>query len=387
VRARLPVWLASELSAHQKDQRAGGTVPEVVRAALSQESLSRLERTALVLLRPDALESGRGAEVLDVLQAEFGAKVLDVRVTRMTPSDFSRFYRHELACFGHLVWLNLNLFAAGPAALVLLDGAPDGYASFSARLNAHKGDSSPVSVHQEGSLRTRVGRQSTIHMGIHVADDPGAVLCQATLLLTPTRLRAALDRVDGLDRAIWASLLQTTSPPAATVFEALLQTIRRILASLAVRGFPDEVENLARIVDEAEAAAGRKTLDLQRRQFPVFAAAARRPLELMIDSVERSCKNQLFDGPDLKDLSLHYEVRLLWARDLCDLVTVAYAAWYLSGQEPYGGDAGDALFDSLERADVPLVDASRLLLATALQYDVNPAGTYNGRTIFRRVPT
>lgn len=161
------------------------------RGILGPGAADAVRNLALVCLKPDAVVGRRGARILAFLDAQGGTPVA------AAPIRFERLATYEL-------WRNdwcvypidrlafCRFWYEAAEGLLLLVRLPerDGM-SAARRLSAVKGSSLPH-ARRPTDLRTRLEPPNQVLNFVHVADHPGDVLRELSILLDPPARRAAL---------------------------------------------------------------------------------------------------------------------------------------------------------------------------------------------------
>jgi nucleoside diphosphate kinase len=345
--------------------RDGVALTDLLRAA-GADRRAALDRTSLVVLRPDCLASGRGAQVVEHL-GELGATPAAVRVTTLSPASVDALYHQQPKIPRNHVWMHTLTMTGGPLAALLVTGDP----GLTERLYLAKGPTSATADASPDSLRRLFGRASSTHAVVHVPEDTAALAAEATLFFS-------WDTVTGSREPLPAGVaeeLVTLEPnPGLLVFQAVTQVKRRIAAALAAR-LPGSrtVAELRAVTAAADRALDGCDYAAQRDRLIEFAEAERPILDSLLAEV--SGLVQAHEAPTRAGAlrRLHEAVGPL---------ELATASWFLSGHEPYGGDGGERLFDALDRNDVPLSPAQRLLLAAALTHDLHPGSRSGGQRVW-----
>lgn len=349
----------------QGEVRDGVALADLL-AACTGEERDALRRLALVLLRPDCLAAGRGAEVVQHL-VELGAEPVAVRVLELPPALIDAAYRLQCKIPRDNVWIHTAALAGGPAAALLVAGEP----RLAERLYAHKGPTTTLRQGPPDSLRTLFGRQSATHAVVHIPEDFAAFVAEATLLFPWDKVRAPGAALPPGT----ADELVTLEPFAGRlVFQAVVKVKRRIAAALAVRlASSDAVRELRELTAAVDRDLdGLGYLD-QRDRLLGFAAEERPLLEAVTAQAEREIKRPAgaTRGGAWRDL-----------HERTGAVALADASWFLTGHEAYGGDGGERLLGALAANDVPLTAPQRTLLASALAHDLDPGARSEGERVW-----
>lgn len=229
---RLP--LKAELYGVESYFREG--LDSVVRA-LGADAVAFLRRTALLVVKPDGMRTGKLLPVREYLtRSGFAvAAVADVTYHRHLWQGLWR-YQLTSATVDRLAVNDIVL--RGPALLLLLrDEAPTGVPA-AVRLSGLKG-SADVSRQHAGSLRALLGQPNRVLSLIHVADEPADVVRELGVFLDAPRrarlLAAAL--ADELPPEHAAALAAAERAAAAPDYDLDVgAALRRMSAAVAAAG-------------------------------------------------------------------------------------------------------------------------------------------------------
>ncbi|MFI1227176.1 MULTISPECIES: nucleoside-diphosphate kinase [unclassified Streptomyces] len=153
-----------------------------------------MRATALMMLKPDGLLTGKLAPILDFL-AEQGFTPVAAQHIEFTPVLWREMWRYQLtsATLDRLA-VTGHVYATGPCLLLALrDDAPSAIPA-AVRLSGLKGASDP-DTRRPDSLRARLELTNRIINHLHVADEPADVLREIGLLLPPAERRRMLRAV------------------------------------------------------------------------------------------------------------------------------------------------------------------------------------------------
>lgn len=174
------------------------------RTILGSGAADALRDVALLCLKPDAVVGRRGERILSFLEEHGGAPVA-VAPIHFEGRATHELWRHDWSVYSVDRLAFSRFWYEAAEGLLLLVGLParDGM-SGSQRLSALKGSSIPR-ARRPTDLRTRLEPPNRVLNFIHVADRPGDVLRELSILLEPPPRRAALaEVVAGADpRAGW----------------------------------------------------------------------------------------------------------------------------------------------------------------------------------------
>lgn len=179
---------------------------ETVKRRIPDTPLDRLRECVFMLLKPDALVSGR-SEALLAGMAKAGWQIIHAEATLTGgQKNFEELYQYNLTIRNEqnmmcAWWINARLYAMGPslALLVRVPPAPSG-------LTAHqqvallKGSSNPYKC-SPGELRWEGGGTNLALNLLHSADDPISTAREFLIFGTPDQLTCALRQADRLAKA------------------------------------------------------------------------------------------------------------------------------------------------------------------------------------------
>ncbi|MEU3662045.1 nucleoside-diphosphate kinase [Streptomyces sp. NPDC032940] len=153
-----------------------------------------IRSTALLMLKPDGLLTGKLAPILDFLADQRFTPVAAQHV-EFTPVLWREMWRYQLtsATLDRLV-VTGHVYATGPCLLLFVrDDAPSPIPA-AVRLSGLKGSSDP-DTRSPDSLRARLRLTNRIINHVHVADEPADLLREIGLLLSPAERRRILRAV------------------------------------------------------------------------------------------------------------------------------------------------------------------------------------------------
>ncbi|WP_349368724.1 hypothetical protein [Salinarimonas sp.] len=161
------------------------------RTLLGPGAADAVRDLALLCLKPDAVVGRRGARILAFLEEHGGTPVA------AAPIRFERRATYELWRNDWVVYPVDRLafcrfwYEAAEGLLLLVHMPARGAVSAARRLSAVKGSSLPR-ARRPTDLRTRLEPPNQVLNFVHVADHPGDVLRELSILLDPPARRAAL---------------------------------------------------------------------------------------------------------------------------------------------------------------------------------------------------
>ena len=330
--------------------------------ACDEDDRQALSRLSLVVLRPDALAAGQGPALINHL-AGLGAKPVAVRVLELTPALVDAAYHRQPKIPRDHVWIHTAALGAGAAAALLVAGEP----GLTERLYASKGPSSTLRAAPPASVRSVFGRSSATHAVVHIPEDLAAFVAEATLLF-PWEI--VTSPPDPLPKGIATDLATLEPLPGRLVFQGVLKVKRRVAAALAARRpDSDAVRALRERTVAADAALDGLDFLPQRERMLAFATEERPLLEAVIAECEAA-----LGAPVAPTRGAAWRALTVGT----GAVELAYAAWFLTGHEAWGGDGGERLFAALAANDVPLSERQRTLVAAGLAHDLHPGARYDG---------
>lgn len=197
---------------------------ETVRRRVPNEPLDRLRECVFMLVKPDALVSGR-SEALLAGMARAGWQVIHAEATLTAGQrHFEEVYQYNLTIRNEqnmmcAWWINSRLYAMGPsvALLVRVPSAPSGLTAHQ-QVKLLKGSSNPYKC-SPGELRWEGGGTNLALNLLHSADDPISTAREFLIFGTPDQLTRALRHADRLAEAGPAAAAAVL--PEATLREQL----------------------------------------------------------------------------------------------------------------------------------------------------------------------
>jgi hypothetical protein len=368
-------WLERAIAPYRSVRIHGRSIDELLASSPFTTRPDLLRSLALVVLRPDAIASGRASDVLDCLAETERIVPLMLRVSRLGASGFDKLYRFKLHLFGDSVWLHHEIFEAGPAGVVVVTGNAGAAETLCERVNGLKGASSPLDERTPPSLRERFGRASAFHAVIHVSEDVGAFVYELCSLFTPQEVEQLAKRCGGVDDTpsvalkmpLCRALLSPEPASSASVFEHAFSVKRRIAAARVLDRPDDHAKELWRMTDHAHSTISGTYSD-QRAAFTEFVDAERPLLARAIDDAERALPSSLAAFTDYNANS--YLERWRTFDRSCDPLLLLYASACLSGVSPVEPEFADRLWHVLERNNVPVSNWQRTLLLAGLRADL-----------------
>ena len=374
--------VAAELEPYLDLHRDGSSLRSTV-ARLSPAALACLDRTALLMLRPDSFANGSALAILDWLRHDHGLDIVRVAIRRVSQRTFDELYLKELPLIAPGLRLHHRISADAPSAFVLLTGPASQEASLSSRVDALKGATSPSAETGEDTLRARFGRQSSFHVVAHTAEDAGEALAGAIAAFGQDDVVGLLHSLaDGSiepldDDTVRLLVGEVAAPPARDVYAVAISVKRRICAELRrlcphLGGEVDELAELyARVaIDEAASFVG------HRDAYVAMARFERPVLKRLIALTEPGAagRDTRTEGNDRSSVAARWRALDL-ARAPAEL---AYVSWFLSGHERYGRDDGEAIFAVLDEHSIVLSAWERSLVSAGLICDLDPGFSFAG---------
>ena len=182
-----------------------------------------LRRSALIMVKPDGIVSGKLAPVHGFL-AENGFSVVGVEQPVFSRLMWREMWRYQLtAATDDRLAVN-ELVMVGTCLLLLIHDEQAGELPATVRLASLKG-SADLSKQLPGTLRARLGQPNRILSHIHVADEPADLVRELSLLLEPEEREHALRSfkrgvVSIADQAILDEALVAESTTVSRKFDA-----------------------------------------------------------------------------------------------------------------------------------------------------------------------
>jgi hypothetical protein len=299
--------------------------------------------------------------------AGLSARPVAARVLDLAPATVDALYHRQPKIPRNHVWMHTATMAGGPLAALLVTGEP----GLNERLYAAKGPTSATADSAADSIRRLFGRASSTHAVVHIPEDLAAFVAEGTLFFPWEEMTTARDPLPG---GVTEDLVALEPRPGLPVFQSVARVKRRVAAALWLRLRASEpAVALRKLTAAVDSDLDGLDYSGQRNRLLEFAAEERPLLERVIAEAEAAVTVPVA------------ATRAAAWRGLgaaTGAVELAYAGWFLSGHEPYGGDGGERLFGALERNDVPLSPAQRLLLSSALGHDLHPGSRSGGERVW-----
>lgn len=190
-----------------------------------------LHRLALLMVKPDGVAAGKGAETLRFL-SEHGFVVIARSWTVFRRQTWEALWRYQLTS-ATADRLAVNELVLDGPALVLVLRHPAHAPPASVRLSRLKGPSD-IARQESGCLRNRLGQPNRVLSFVHVADEPADVLREMPILLTGAeRDRMWREALGGatLDPEDVAHELAELGPPRAVDLRLSLSRVNACVAA------------------------------------------------------------------------------------------------------------------------------------------------------------
>ncbi len=159
-------------------------------AEASPEHLKELERLAFAAIKPGCFARGLAPEVLRRLE-EAGFRVVDYKVTRLTPELIDELYAFVRLKYKDSWWIMKKVYTEYPMVALLLKGDPGSYEHLSGRLRDLLGPTTP-DAGSPGHLRYDLKGVNRVLNLVHAADDPAATLREALVFFSMEEVLRAL---------------------------------------------------------------------------------------------------------------------------------------------------------------------------------------------------
>lgn len=162
--------------------------------SIPPDHLRRLSSLVFVLLKPDAVVSGKVPAALDFFERH-GLEIAELAVChRTSPRQFEELYKYNLAKYAEedrpaSWWLNGQLYAMAPVVALLVRCPP--HLPAHQTIAALKGPSNPHRG-EPGQLRYELGACNRSINLVHTADDPLSTAREYLIFHSRARLAAAL---------------------------------------------------------------------------------------------------------------------------------------------------------------------------------------------------
>ncbi|MFD8337929.1 nucleoside-diphosphate kinase [Streptomyces solisilvae] len=180
----------------------GDAVWATVRRHIPEALITRLKECVFVMLKPDALQSGRHKEVLSEF-ARAGCFLLYAHTTlSASERHFEELYKYNLTIRNEhnmigAWWINSPLYSISPSVALMFWIPPQGEITAHQQVKHLKGPANPFHG-SPGELRRKAGGTNRALNLMHASDDPISTAREFLIFDSPTRLTAALQRADNL---------------------------------------------------------------------------------------------------------------------------------------------------------------------------------------------
>ena len=226
---------------------------QAFQSAFGTDAVRRAHQTAILVVKPDGIRSGKVPVVLEFL-ATHGFEVLASANTDMSGKTWRELWRYQLTS-ATLDRLAINDFLfREPALLLLLQCTrQDSILPASVRLSGLKGPSNMVDQ-ADDCLRKQAGQANRILSCVHIADEPADIIREVALLLPPAcnpgDLRSMLSGGAGpaQDANIQAAIKSGQDQP---IDFDLAAACKRLEAQLALGGDNADAKRAMQIVQNA----------------------------------------------------------------------------------------------------------------------------------------
>jgi nucleoside diphosphate kinase len=191
-----------------------------LRASIPDRARERLSECVFLMLKPDALVSGKYEPLLAGM-ADLGWQIIHAQATLTAGQQhFEELYKYNLTIRNEqnmmcAWWINARLYAMGPsvALMVRVPPRPDGLSAHQ-QVKRLKGPSNPFKG-SPGELRWEAGGTNLALNLLHSADDPISSAREFLIFGTGDQLRAALHRADVLAGTLPGEAESAALPEAA----------------------------------------------------------------------------------------------------------------------------------------------------------------------------
>ncbi|WKX74003.1 nucleoside-diphosphate kinase [Streptomyces sp. XD-27] len=172
-----------------------------VREAFGDRTTEILHRSALMLVKPDGMATGKLKVIRDFLQGH-GFSIIGAELFHFNRHTGRELWRHQhtLATLDRLA-VNDIVLQAGPSLLLLLRSHGDHAVPATVHLSSLKGKAD-ITQQAADSLRSVIGRPNRLCSMIHCADEPADLVRELNLLADPEPRKRLLARLaDGAPAA------------------------------------------------------------------------------------------------------------------------------------------------------------------------------------------
>ncbi|MEU8925991.1 nucleoside-diphosphate kinase [Kitasatospora sp. NPDC048545] len=165
-----------------------------LRTALGDATTEVLHRSALMLVKPDGLATGKLKVIRDFLESH-GFSIIGAEMFRFDRHTGRELWRHQhtLATLDRLA-VNDLVLQAGPTLLLLLRRHGDHALPATVHLSSLKGKAD-ITQQAADSLRSVIGRPNRMCSMIHCADEPADLVRELNLLADPEPRKRLITRL------------------------------------------------------------------------------------------------------------------------------------------------------------------------------------------------
>lgn len=205
------------------------------------------ERTALVLVGPDALARHLGAEIVRRL-GRIGYLPVGWKVLWQRPAGLDAFHEQNITQVwkAYLYRLVDRLFAFGPTVAMLVEDVdPVAGTSSHDRLRLAKGASEPADA-LAGTIRADLESVNGLLALMHSADTPADSRRESAVFVGS----AGFDRGDPAELTTLLGLLELAGPPERRGYDAVLAGVRARLVAILWDQLPAAARNRVRIAQD-----------------------------------------------------------------------------------------------------------------------------------------
>ena len=216
--------------------------------SLGDNAIESLWRTAMLVVKPDGIVTGKVSAILDFLmQNEFS--VTAVATPILGGLQWRELWRYQLTA-ATLDRLAINSLLLEDCVLVLFlrDNAPEGFPA-AVRLNTLKGPSDMVGQ-TPNSLRRHLAQPNRVLSFIHVADEPADILREIAILLERIERRRVFAAF--VEPAL-SSVDQQTLQEMMSTSERTARTLDKAAAIARIKNAVEEVSDSVAKLDLLEA--------------------------------------------------------------------------------------------------------------------------------------
>lgn len=175
---------------------------KAISRALSDSQYMELQRCGMIILKPDAIATGKGPQIVSFLKSH-GILILDaIPISSPREEQFEELYKFNLTLRNShnqiaSWWLNRQLYTLGPSLLLVVKCARDLGVDIYTKIQSIKGPSAPERA-TSGQIRHKFNGSNMALNLIHTSDDYVSFFREYLIFSSLGRLISVLDRSSGM---------------------------------------------------------------------------------------------------------------------------------------------------------------------------------------------